>query len=181
MPSGVLDLSSLPITDRDLDVILSKSCCTYPKKPLKRLALDYCSQLTCKSGKYISAIQTLTHLSLVQTINEEEEDVVCGLENMPSLVFLDLSGTLGWKPKAIAQWYSLKELILQDWCWDESLEALDGLSLKKLDISNNFTLTCQSAASLNRMLSLEVLDISNTSIPPKLVERSGLEVIKNDS
>src|SRR5690242_20527379 len=119
MPSGVLDLSCLPITDRDLSVILSKSCCTYPKKTLKRLALDYCEQLTFRSGERISRIQTLTHLSLVQTINEEEDDVASGLKEMPNLEFLDVSGNLGWKPKIIAQWLSLKELILQDWCWDE--------------------------------------------------------------
>lgn len=177
MSSDVLDLRSLPITDRQLTIILSNSSKTYPNKPLTRLLLDYCTQLTFRSGDRISEIHTLTHLSLAETTNEEEPDVASGLKKMPNLVFLDLSGTLGWNPQVIAQFCSLKELILKDWCWDEAFQALSGLSLEKLDVSNNLTMTQKSVPSINKMTSLKELDITETFIPPEQVERQGLKVI----
>lgn len=181
MSSGALDLRSLPITDHDLKIILSKSSCTYPGTPLTCLAIDYCTQLTFKSGERISEIHTLTHLSLAETTNEEEPDVASGLKKMPNLVFLDLGGTLGWKPEVIAQYSSLKELILKDWCWDEAFQALGGLSLERLDVSNNFIMTPNSVASINKMTSLKELNISETLIPAEEVERPGLKVINVES
>ncbi len=178
MSSGVLDLSDLPkLTDRDLDLILWKSSYTYPNKPLTHLFLDNCTQLTSESGERISEIHSLTHLSVVECTNEEGPDVASGLKQMPNLVFLDLSGSIWWKPEVIAQCSSLQELIVKDWCWDEALRALGGLSLEKLDVSNNHTMTIRSVPYINRMTSLQELDISNTLIPPEQVERPGLEVI----
>jgi hypothetical protein len=177
MSSGELYLSALPITDRDLDTLLLKSHSTYPHMPLTRLAVDHCTQLTSKSGKRISKIQTLTQLNLAESINESEKSIACGLREMPHLTSLDLSGSLEWKPEIIAKCVSLRELILKNCCCDDNVRALAELSLKILDLSDNSEIGPASAVYINNMTCLKELNITGTYIPHKLVKRPNLKII----